>query len=166
MIGCRYLDTDASTALAPHQSKHQLDETLSKIRQAPTPRGATRRSAHDSAPLACERLSRNAAPLWRLRALMRYCAGCALKWRRARSSPPSRHAIQAARTRYQFGLDRLFVRQRMPLDNLWSVWVRKHVNLTGLGVGPLDDLESSYYGLKPFQHRGEPSSEREARERG
>ena len=28
VIGCRYLDTDASTALAPHQSKHQLDETV------------------------------------------------------------------------------------------------------------------------------------------
>eukprot|EP00966_Prymnesium_polylepis_P065161 1512395-Prymnesium_polylepis.1 len=27
-VGCRYLDVDASTALSPHQSKHQLDEAV------------------------------------------------------------------------------------------------------------------------------------------
>ena len=31
VIGCRYLDTYASTALAPHQSKHQLDEAVLRL---------------------------------------------------------------------------------------------------------------------------------------
>ena len=52
-------------------------------------------------------------------------------------------------------------------DNLWSVWLKEGQNFSGSFFSrPLDDVETNYYGLKPFRQRGQPSTTAETRERG
>ena len=51
-------------------------------------------------------------------------------------------------------------------DNLWSVWLLEQQQLPPRATSSLDDLETSFYGLKPFAQRAEPSSAAETRERG
>ncbi|CAJ1380615.1 unnamed protein product [Effrenium voratum] len=49
-------------------------------------------------------------------------------------------------------------------ENLWEIWVRNHAQLNNY-THCLDWVESSYFGMKPFQEHAHPTSMAEARER-
>eukprot|EP00931_Biecheleriopsis_adriatica_P057806 TRINITY_DN34314_c0_g1_i1.p1 TRINITY_DN34314_c0_g1~~TRINITY_DN34314_c0_g1_i1.p1 ORF type:complete len:465 (-),score=83.94 TRINITY_DN34314_c0_g1_i1:26-1420(-) len=49
-------------------------------------------------------------------------------------------------------------------ESLWEVWVRHGVQIRNWTTG-MDDVETGFYGLRPFAQRGNPKSISEAKER-
>jgi len=70
---------------------------------------------------------------------------------------------------FWFGPSLHLTQNTTQFDNLWSVWRREHETHSPFlrdAARSLDDLETGFYGLKPFSRRGDPSSDAEVRERG